>query len=388
MAASVSIDLDHAATTPPHPAVIAAMEDAWRVANPSSTHRRGRLARMMLDEARAQVAKALAVDPNEIVFCSGATEANNLALFGVLGTPSRDKADLLVSAIEHPSIREPARELARRGYKIRTIGVDRLGTLDLDALRESLTDRPTLASCMLVNNEIGTIQPIQTAARLAHQQGTLFHSDAVQATTACDISPRELGVDLMTLSGHKLGGPRGVGVLYVRRGIKLRPLLFGGGQESGLRPGTEHVAAAVGFAVALQIALRERVDERSRLLALRSQFIATIREGIPHAVVLGGDHIAPHIVAVAFPGVGAEALKTRLDAAGVFASSGSACAGDRVEVSHVVEAIDVPGSMRRNVMRFSLGRETTETETTTAAAIVVGSWRAMARSIAAPGVSR
>ncbi|TPV97217.1 MAG: cysteine desulfurase [Myxococcales bacterium FL481] len=372
------IYLDHAATTFPRSHVVAAVEDAWRVANPSSTHRPGRQAYEMLDEARLQVARTLDVDKSEIVFCSSATEANNLALFGVLSAlAARGTRRLLHSAIEHPSVLEPARELARRGVSVGSLSVDETGTLDLGAFDATLDGGAELVSVMLVNNEVGVIQPVGDAARMARERGALVHTDAVQAMLACDVRPHQLGVDLLTLSGHKIGGPRGVGMLFVRGGVQLSPVLYGGGQEGGRRAGTEDVAAAVGFAVALQLAIQEREEQRRRMTGLRARFVDRLRDGIPGVVELGGANVSPHIVSCAMPGVPADALKVRLDAAGLAASSGSACSGRHVEASHVAVAMGVPKGLQRSVVRWSFGHDSCEAEVSRAAEIVVEAWRAM-----------
>jgi cysteine desulfurase len=384
--------LDHAATTPMRPEVRDAMapylEEVF--GNPSSTHTWGRRAAAALEEARARAAAALGARSSEVLFVRGGTESDNLAVLGAAAAArERGRSPLLVhSAIEHKAVLEAATASAAMGGATRSIPVDVNGALDLDALDEALGLRPDLVSVMWVNNEVGTVLPLEEIARRAHANGTLVHSDAVQAVGKV---PVQVGTadspDLLTVTGHKIYGPKGTGILYVRRGVSLRPLLVGGGQERGLRPGTEDVAGAWGMAVALELAVREQAREAERLRALRDRLEAALEAGIDGLVVHGARGTrAPHVSNVGIPAVDQEALLAALDLEGIAASSGSACNSGVTRASHVLRALHGSEADGRASVRFSLGRSTTAPDVDRAAAATAALARRL-RSTAAAGSS-
>ncbi len=351
--------LDHAATTPLRPGIRAAMDPFLddRFGNPSSTHSAGRSARAALEDARERVAAVLSAAPDEIVFTAGGTEADNMA---VLGRWRAGGAGVAVSAVEHSAVRESAAQAAREGAATCTIAVDEDGRLDLAALEEALEEPLSVASVMWGNNEVGTLQPVQRAAELCRGRGVSFHTDAVQAVGHVPVSLSEVDADLLSLSAHKFGGPRGVGALFVRRGVALSPLLFGGGQERGLRPGTSNVASAVGLAVALEEAVAELDRESERLRGLRDRLEHGILSRAPGAVINGGGTARlPHVTSLGIPDVSADVLLATLDLAGIAASAGSACHSGSAAPSHVLVAM---GRAPDAVVRLSLGWTTTEAD--------------------------
>ncbi len=365
------IYLDHAATTPLDPDVQQAMAEVQvgPFGNPSSVHATGRHARAELDRARRQVADALGAQPHEIVFTSGGTEANNLAIAGI--ARSADRGHTAVSAIEHHAVLRAAWALRDRGFEISEILVDVHGLVTPDALAAQLRPDTALVSIALANNEIGTVQDISTLARIAHDAGALVHTDAVQAVGQLDINVDRLGVDLLSLSGHKIYGPKGIGALYVRDGVELEPLAWGGAQEMGRRAGTENVAAAVGLAHALTAACVLRRTMNSRLAELSGALVDAVLAHVPHARLTGHPTSrVPTIASFAFANVDAEPLLINLDLDGVDASSGAACEAGSVEPSHVIEALGLPPPYRRGPLRLSLGRATTRGEVLRATKIV------------------
>ena len=336
-----------------------------RFGNPSSIHRWGREARAAMEEARERVAAALGAKRQEIVFTSGGTEADNLAVLGRVRKAMEEtgRAGVAVSAIEHKAVHAAAQQAQREGAELIVLGVDTRGVLDLGALDEALRARPSLVSVMWGNNEIGTLQPVSDIAQRCAAAGVDFHTDAVQAIGRDRVRVDEVGCALLTLSGHKIGAPKGSGALFIRSGVQLAPLVYGGGQERGVRPGTESVAHAAALATALELAVREQEAESQRLRALRDQLQAVIVSSVPDAIVNGDAAAArlPHVLNVSFPGIDQEALLVSLDMEGIAASSGSACQSGSVEVSHVLFAIGRPGAEEASV-RFSLGRTTTAAE--------------------------
>lgn len=346
--------LDHAATTPMRPAVRAAMEPylADRFGNPSSAHAAGRRARAALEEARERVADALGAAPGEIVFTSGGTEADNLAVLGRWRTGGRGVA---LSAIEHSAVRLAAAQAAREGAAVTTVAVDESGRLDLGALDEALEDPHSVVSVMWANNEVGTVQPVREVAERCREEGVVFHTDAVQAVGHVPVSVADVPCDLLSLTAHKLGGPVGVGALYVRDGVELEPLIFGGGQEAGLRSGTSNVAGAVGLAEAVARATTEVTDEAARLAKLRDRLEGALLEALPGAEVNGAGTRLPHISSLSLQGVEPDVLLASLDLAGLAISSGSACHSGAASPSHVLLAM---GRERDAVIRFSLGWST------------------------------
>jgi cysteine desulfurase len=362
------IYLDNAATTPVRPEVVEAMVSLLGAGyNPSSLHAEGRAARAAVDQARETIARVLGATPREIVFTGGGSEADVLAIVGTAralaaGAGSR-RRHVVTTAIEHHAVLHAVDVLEREGGRVTRLPVDEHGVLDPNAFAAALTPETALASVMLANNEIGTIQPVARLAAIAHERGVLFHTDAVQAAGWVPLDVDELGVDLLSLSAHKFHGPKGVGVLYVRRGTALEPLIVGGGQEHGLRAGTENVAGIAGFATALALADAERAEAAPRVAALRDRLEAGILATVPDARVnaAGAPRLPGHL-SVAFAGAPSDALLIRLDLDGIAASAGSACAAGSLEPSHVVAALGVPEPYRTGVIRFSLSRTTTEAE--------------------------
>ena len=360
--------LDHAATTPVRPAVREAMEPflAERFGNPSSTHGPGRAARSALEEARSRVAAAIGADPDEIVFTGGGTEADNLA---VLGRWRAAGGAVVVSAIEHSAVRRSAASAADLGATVTTLAVDEDGRVDLDALDEALETSPGLVSVMWGNNEVGAVQPVAEIARRCREHDVTFHTDAVQAVGHIPVSVGDVGCDLLAMSAHKFGGPKGVGALYVRRGTELRPLLHGGGQERGLRAGTSNVAGAVGLAEALEQAVAGQEAEAQRLRALRDRLERGLIEAADGVTVnAAGAERLPHILSVSLPDIDSDVLLASLDLAGLAVSSGSACHSGASAPSHVLLAMGAPADA---VLRFSLGWPTTEDDVERALAVVL-----------------
>lgn len=354
-----TIYLDHAATTPVRPDVRAAMEPflAERFGNPSSTHGPGRAARAALEDARERVAAAIDADPAEIVFTGGGTEADNLA---VLGRWRAGGAGVVVSGVEHSAVRHAAGAAAREGAAVATLAVDEAGRVDLDALDEVLREPVAVVSVMWANNEVGTIQPVEEVATRCRARGAAFHTDAVQAVGHIPVSVRDVPVDLLSMSAHKFGGPKGVGALYVRSGTELAPLLHGGGQERGVRAGTSNVAGAAGLAAALERSVADVPAEASRLGALRDRLEGALLEAVDGLEVnAAGAERLPHILSVSIPDVDSDVLLASLDMAGLAVSSGSACHSGASAPSHVLLAM---GARADTVLRFSLGWPTTATE--------------------------
>jgi cysteine desulfurase len=362
------IYLDYNASTPIDPRVAAVMRPLLEAAfgNPSSPHWGGQPAREAVDHARVQVADLLGAAPDEIVFTSGGSEANNLALKGVFFALRSRGDHIVTSAAEHPATLEPCRFLERLGARVTYLPVDRMGRVDPQDLARAIGPRTILASVMHANNEVGTIQPIADLARIARERGVLFHTDAAQSVGKIATNVGELGVDLLSVAGHKLYAPKGVGALYVRRGLELEPLIHGAGHEAGRRAGTENalLTAALGEACALA----KDLSAMPRLCALRDALWAGVHAAFGDRVVLNGhpQHRLPNTLSVSFAGVvGAEFL-ARLD--GVAASTGSACHAGQVELSPVLAAMGVPPEVGMGAIRFSLGRGTTATEIETVVA--------------------
>ncbi len=358
-----TVYFDHAATTPVDPRVLAAMLPYFseQYGNPSELHRLGREGRAAVDAARAQVAAVLGAGEREIVFTSGGTEADNLALFGSLAR--YQPGHLIVSAIEHPAVMEAARALNRAGWAVDFVPVDGDGIIDVDAYEQAFRDDTRLASVMFANNVVGSVQPVATLARIAHEKGALFHTDAVQAVGSLPVDVAELGVDLLSLSGHKLYGPKGIGALFVKRGTRLQPILHGGGHERRLRSGTENVPGVVGLGVAMTLAAEQLPQVRPRLERLRDRLAAGVGERIPEVTYLGHPtERLPGNVAFSVRYVEGESMLLQLDAHGFMVSSGSACASGSLEPSHVVLALGLGAEEAHGSMRVSLGRENTEEE--------------------------
>ena len=356
------IYLDHSATTPLRSEVLEAMLPyfAELAGNPSSLHWDGQQAKRALDEARATVAEALGASPSEIILNGGGTEGDNHALFGVAAKLKERGRHIITTAIEHHAVLNACRWLETQGYSVTYLPVDGDGVVDLDALRRSLRPDTVLVSVMLANNEIGTVEPLAEVVRLAHERNVLVHTDAVQAIGKMPVRVDELGVDLLTLTAHKFYGPKGTGALYVRRGTPLAPLMYGGHQEHGLRPGTQNIPGVVGLATALKLATAELPAEAARLAALRDRLQAGIRAHIPRVRFNGHPSVRlPNILNVSFADVDGESLLMALDVKGIAVSTGSACASGAAEPSHVLAALKLESDYIQGSLRFSLGHVTT-----------------------------
>ncbi|HWH05972.1 MAG TPA: cysteine desulfurase family protein [Gaiellaceae bacterium] len=365
------IDLDQAASTPVRPAVTARMrallEDEH--ANPSSLHAAARSARKVVEEARETVAAALGARPEEIVFTSGGTEADNLAVLGAARRRRREGRDrVVVSAIEHRAVLDSARHLEREGFDVAIAPVEASGRVDLEALGGLVDGRTSLVAVMAANNETGVVQPIDAVAEIARAHGAWFHTDAVQSFAWLDA--RTIDADLAAVSAHKIGGPKGVGALVVRRGIRIEPILHGGGQERGVRPGTLNTVGIGGFAAAVEELVASRDAVAARVATLRDRLEARLAALDAVTVTAAGSPRLPGHVHVCVDGVDAETLLVLLDAAGVCASSGSACSSGAAEVSHVLRAMGIPDRRARGALRLSLGATTTEAQVDEAAGVI------------------
>ena len=355
--------LDHAASAPLRPEAREALLPFLdgRFGNPSSIHRFGREARAALEDARARLARVIGAAPGEVVFTRAGTEADNLAVLGRART--LPGAPVAVSAIEHSAVLASARAAANEGSPLVVLPVDGDGVVRLDAVDAALQSRPAVVSVMWANNEVGVLQPVGEVAARCRAAGVAFHSDAVQALGKVAVRVDDVPVDLLAFSAHKVGGPKGVGALYVRRGTRLQPLLHGGGQERGMRPGTEDVAGAAAFAAAAEAAEAERGEAMARIGALRDRLEAGLRDAVPGLVVNAAN--APRLPTVcnlSVPGADPEALLMGLDLEGIAASSGSACSSGAVEPSHVLTAMGIVPELAGPSVRFSLGWTTTEAE--------------------------
>jgi len=362
----IDIYLDYAAATPMDDRVFAAMQPYLKQLfyNPSATYLAARSVAKALQQARGNVAQLLGARPPEIIFTAGGTEANNLAIHGVMR--QYPAANVVVSAIEHESVLAPAGR-----YDCRVAPVDKHGMVDVARLAELIDDQTILVSVMYANNEVGTIQPIKELAQLIKQKRAgragdmplVFHTDAAQAANYLDLQVARLGVDLLTLNGGKMYGAKQSGVLYVRSGIQLQPLVDGGGQERGYRSGTENVAAAIGFATALTIAQAQRHTETKRLQTLQRQFIEGIHVAVP-TVLLNGHATKrlPNNVHLTFPGIDNERLLMQLDEHGIMAAAGSACSASSEQPSHVLAALGMSDEYAQSSLRFSMWLQTSESD--------------------------
>jgi cysteine desulfurase len=358
------IYLDHAATTPVRAEVLEAMVPFYgpRFGNPSSAHRWGRDARTALDEARERVAHCLGARSDEICFTSGGTEADNIAILGAWRALSGSgRRAVVTTPVEHKAVLGAVHQAAKEGAEERSTRMRDTGEVDLSSFKDLVRDDTAIASVMWVNNEIGTIQPIDELARHAKSVGALFHTDAVQAFGNVAIDASAVPFDVLTVSGHKIGAPKGIGAVFIRRGTVVEPLFHGGTQDRGRRPGTENVAAAVGFARAAELAVAEREAHWQKLERLRDRLEAGIVARVPDAVVHGrGGPRAPHIVNISVPGTDSESMLMALDLRGIGCSAGSACQSGSVSPSHVLSAIGVSNELASAAIRMSVGALTTE----------------------------
>jgi len=355
--------MDHSATTPMRREVVDAMAPylSETYGNASSVHAFGREARCAVEGAREKVASLIGARPDEIIFTGGGTESDNLAVKGVALANQKRGRHVITCAVEHHAVLNPCAWLEKRGFEVTRLGVDGRGLVSAEELRHALRSDTTLVSIMLANNEVGVIEPIAQLAAVAHEAGALFHTDAVQACGKVPVSVEDLGVDLLTMSAHKFYGPKGVGALYRREGVRIEPMHHGGHHEKGLRPGTENVPGIVGLAAALELACAEMPKEAERLAALRDRLQEGIFERIEDVRLNGHpDKRLPHLLNVSVLGVEGESMLLALDANGIAVSTGSACTSGSLEPSHVLTAMGIPPEVAHGSLRFSLGLINTE----------------------------
>jgi cysteine desulfurase len=362
----VRVYFDYNATTPLAPEVIEAVRVASRdlFGNASSVHHFGQQAKAAIDEARSAIAALINGDPSEIVFTSGGTESDNFALRGAAeALEPTGRRHLVASAIEHEAVLNTLKALARRGWKTTLLSVDHSGILTPDRVREAISKETAVVSVMHANNEIGTIQPIALIAAIAHEQGALVHTDAVQSTAKIPVDVRALGVDLLSLSAHKFNGPKGVGALWIKRGTRMLPILTGGKHERNRRAGTENVPAIVGLGVAARLAAAKLESEATRVAALRDRLEQGILARVSGTAVNGDPrNRVPNTTNVSFDRVEAESLLIALDLEGIAVSTGSACSSGTLEPSHVLRAMGLSTHRTQNSLRFSLGQFSTDVE--------------------------
>ncbi len=358
----MTVYFDNAATTRPCPEAVRAVSDAMTeiFANPSSSHRAGRAAKALLDASRAKVAAALGAKPEEIFFTSGGTEADNWAVLGGAYSKRHEGRHIITTAAEHDAVLNSAKRLAEEGWEVTYLAPDASGAVTPESLEAALRDDTVLVSVMLVNNETGAINPVSEMAEVLRSRGSkaLLHTDAVQAFLKIPFTPATLGADMITVNSHKVHGPKGAGALWIKPGVKPRPILCGGGQENGVRPGTEALPAIAGFAAAVEIGVRRFPISAEKIDKLREYLVLLVRDRLPDAVFIGGG--APHIQSLSLPGYRSEVLMNFLDAAGIAVSKSSACKkGAR---SHVLEAMGLPANVIDGAIRVSLSQYNTPEE--------------------------
>lgn len=363
---TLRVYLDHNATTPVAPAVVEAVTACLKekFGNPSSIHSYGRHAKAVLDAARQSVAALLGGDPSEIVFTSGGTEADNMAIRGaVLGPAANLRRHVVTTAIEHEAVLNTVASLERSGWKVTLVTADPSGIVSPEKVAEAIGPDTVLVSVMHANNEVGTIQPVAEIAAIARERGVLVHTDAVQTAGKVPLDVRALGADLVSISAHKFGGPKGAGALWIRRGTKLAFVATGGRQERNRRPGTENVPAIAGFGVAADLAREALESDCARIAALRDRLEQGILERIPGTVRNGcAEPRVPNTTNVSFEGAEAESLLIALDLEGVAVSTGSACSSGTLEPSHVLRGMGLSHRRAQSAIRFSLGHDTTSEE--------------------------
>jgi len=356
---------DHSATTPVHPLVA---EEVYRYliddnyGNPSSLHYFGRIARKALDESREKVAKAIGAKFDEIVFTSGGTESDNMAIQGVALTNVKRGNHVITSAVEHHAALNAVKALAKQGFSVTVLPVDQYGMVSVDDLEEAITDKTILISIMHANNEVGTIMPITEIGKMARKRGIIFHVDAVQSFGKIPVNVDDLGVDLLTVSGHKIYGPKGIGALYVRKGTRWRPtLLHGGAQERLRRAGTENVPGIVGLGKAAELAMENMETENKRLLTLRDKLIREVTDRFSHVKLTGHPTMRlPNHASFIFEYIEGESMLLSLDMKGIAASTGSACTSGSLEPSHVLLSMGIPHEVAHGSLRLTLGKDNTE----------------------------
>lgn len=357
------IYLDNAASTPVHEQVLHEMipflQDQF--GNPSSIHRYGRFAQRAIQNARKQIAHLINSEPNEILLTSGGTESNNTALFGLAHTSKGNH--IITSSIEHEAILEPCKKLEKEGFEITYIPVDNSGLVNSKDIEKSITPETCLVSIMFANNEVGTIQPIQEISKICHDKQIVFHTDAVQAVGKVKLDVKELGIDMLSISSHKINGPKGVGSLYIKKGIEIIPFIFGGGQENGMRSGTENVASIVGFGKACQLAQENMKQNILHLQNIRNNLIAKVMKEIPLVTLNGhSDQRIANNAHFTFLGVNGEDLIIKLDENGIAASTGSACSVRVQKESHVLKAMGFSHDQIAGSLRLTVGISNTDSE--------------------------
>ncbi len=370
------IYLDHNATCPVAPEVLERMSAALRddYGNPSSVHHFGQRAKAVMDEARSAVAALIGADPAEVVFTSGGTESDNMAIRGAAEALERTpRRHVVTTAIEHEAVLNTVKALGRRGWQTTAVAVGESGCVGSDAIAAALTDQTAVLSVMHANNEIGTIQPVAEAATAAKARGVVIHTDAVQSAGKIPIDVKALGVDLLSLSAHKFYGPKGVGAIWIRRGLRLGALLTGGKHERNRRAGTENVAGIVGMGVAAKLAMAHMTESAARLTPLRDRLESGVLHAVSGTTVNGGMSArVPNTTNISFDRVEAESLLIALDLQGIAVSTGSACSSGTLEPSHVLKAMGLSPHRTQNSIRFSLGASTTEADVDRVVAVLPG----------------
>jgi len=355
--------LDHNATTPTHPEVVKAILPYYKevFGNASSVHQFGQQARKAIDEAREKIANFIGASPEEIVFTSGGTEANNLALKGVAYANERKGKHIITSSMEHHAVLNPCKYLEKKGFKVTYLPVDKYGLVDPEKVRRAVTKETILISIIHANNEVGTIEPVAEIGKIAKEIGIYFYTDAVQTVGKIPVNVNELNIDLLSLSGHKIYGPKGIGVLYIRKGTRIQPLIQGGHHELNRRAGTENVPAIVGLGKAIEIAKATMEKESMRLTNLRNKLCSGIGEKIDYVRLNGhpGRRL-PNTLNMSFEFVEGESMILSLDLEGIAVSTGSACTSGSLEPSHVLKAMRVDPAVAQGSIRFSLGKDNTE----------------------------
>ena len=368
--------LDYNATTPLAPEVVDVVVAATRdlFGNASSVHHFGQQAKAALDDARTAVATLIGADPSEVVFTSGGTEADNLAIRGAAeAAEPTGRRHLVASAIEHEAVLNTLKALARKGWRTTLVPVDQSGIVSPERVREAIADDTALVSVMHANNELGTIQPIAEIAAIAHERGALMHTDAVQSAGKLPVDVRALGVDLLAIASHKLNGPKGAGALWVKRGTRMLPILTGGKHERSRRAGTENVPAIAGFGTAVRLAASKLKTEGPRVASLRDRLESAVLREVPGTAVNGSvEARVPNTTNISFERVEAESLLIALDLEGIAVSTGSACSSGTLEPSHVLRAMGLPAHRTQNSLRFSLGMFSTEADVDRVVAVLPG----------------
>lgn len=362
----MKVYLDNSATTAVDKEVLEVMIPYYTelFGNPSSLHNYGRKALKAVDESREIIAKCIGAKANEIYFTSGGSESDNWALKGVVKSIKQNKKHIITSSIEHPAILDTLKYLEEKeNVKVTYLPVDKQGRVSLQELEDAVTDDTILVSIMFANNEMGAIQPIEEIGRFCHEEGILFHTDAVQAMDSQKIDVNKLNIDLLSMSAHKFHGPKGIGALYVRSGVKLDRLIHGGHQERRMRAGTTDTPLIVGMAKALEIAIRDMDENNIRISSLRDAFVKRVLDEIPFSYLNGGvEHRLPNNANISFEYIEGESILINLDLSGIAVSSGSACSSGSLEPSHVILALGVKEELAHSSIRFSLGKDTTKEE--------------------------